>query len=167
MSIFQRFVSRSIIEMSINRRKTTKRVRLGELTDEEIQQFMDFTGSDEENEDFSSDDDFNDTNYGPDNISPEDDQAIDKYLMELKTSNMCIAQAVHLSLNLSSLGLSPADIDDIGAEETISTETENSSEPGPSTSNEPTTSNSPSTSTQTHKSSWTKWACNTCIRATK
>lgn len=65
--------------------------------------FMDSVESDEENGDFSSDDDLGDPNYEPDQINPEDERCISQLLRECETTDMFIAQAVNLSLNISAL----------------------------------------------------------------
>lgn len=89
--------------MSRSRRTTSQRVKLSELTEEEIREFMDSVESDDDDGDFSSDDSMVDPTFEPDDISPEDEDAIDRCLQNLENTDMFIAQAVNLSLNLSSL----------------------------------------------------------------
>lgn len=104
-----------------SRRMMSKSVKLSELSDEEIREFMDSAETDSES-DYDSDDDVNDPNYIPDEItpeipeqitpeipdevtpiSPEDERAISMYLKEISIGNVA-----DFSLNISSLDAPPA-----------------------------------------------------------
>lgn len=77
-------------------------MKLSELTDDQLVEFMDSVDSEDDDGDFSSDDDMKDPNYEPNEISPEDDHCISQCLRDMgETTDMFIAHAVNLSLNIS------------------------------------------------------------------
>lgn len=127
--------------MNRERRVVTGRVRLSDISDEDLAEFMDSVETDD---DYSSDDTLDDPNYEPEAISAEDAHAISQCLhdMDHQTSDMFIANAVNLSLNLSGMDLPSASSTAhfnhsaaiVAAEETVSTEEEQTVEPIPSTS---------------------------------
>ncbi|XP_031622902.1 uncharacterized protein LOC116340503 [Contarinia nasturtii] len=105
--------------MASNSGRSTGRIKLSELTDAELIEFMDSVETDEE-ADFDSDDDFDDPIYVPDEITPEDDQYVSEMMQGLEDSDIYITQAINMSLNISALDaptasstINPIEVEDV------------------------------------------------------
>lgn len=115
------------------------RFKTGDLTPEEVVQFMDGTAEDSASDDdliYSDDDDGSDADYDPrlDEISPEDDIAIDQHLEAVGNDTSMLANAINISLDLSMSDL-PAASSTIHPILSLSHEEEvETTEPQPSTS---------------------------------
>lgn len=81
-----------------------KQVKLSDLTDDQLLEFMDSVETDEE-ADFSSDDELDDPTFNVQDheISPEDEQCISQSLETMQESDAFIAEAVNYSLNISKI----------------------------------------------------------------
>lgn len=102
-----------------SRRLNSTRIKLSDLSDEEIADFMDSVPTESEGEDFDSDDEMDDPNYEPDDIielieSSEHDETINQMLGNPNLTSIVdpdltsMVEAVSISLHLSSIGLPPA-----------------------------------------------------------
>lgn len=126
----------------MNRANRRGAFKTSDLTPEEVLQFMDGTASDSEDDDliYSDEDNDSDADYDPhlDEISPEDDIAIDRHL-EAASDTMSLANAINISLNLSlpnqSPFVTPSASSTLNPILSLSHEEEVETEPQPSTSN--------------------------------
>ncbi|XP_036346255.1 uncharacterized protein LOC118755529, partial [Rhagoletis pomonella] len=87
--------------------KRSSRIKLSELTEEQLQEIMDSIDTDAEN-DFSSDDDIADPEYMPEGIDPEDEHIISQCIKDIDDSDIFIDGALDMSLNTSALETSLA-----------------------------------------------------------
>lgn len=94
-------------EMEGRARRPSERIKLSELTKEQVLELMDSIETDEE-EDLSDDDNANDPNYDPAEIPPEDAKCISLCLKEMETADAFIAEAVTMSLNLTEIENMPS-----------------------------------------------------------
>lgn len=111
--------------------RNRNRFNISAMTDEQLMEFMDSVETDEEN-DFSRDDEDKDPNYMPDEISPEEEHCISQCIRDMDNSDMFIARAIDMSLNISALdapsgsstlvGITETEnVENIQVEETVTT----------------------------------------------
>lgn len=85
-------------------RRRRKTIKPSELSDEQVEEFVNSVDSDLE-EDVSGDESAHedDSDYVPDQISPEDDEAIERHLNQCRDSTNLFIDAINISLNLSDI----------------------------------------------------------------
>lgn len=109
LSLFTLFVSLFFIEKARNMAgrpiRERKQVKLSDLTEDELIEFMD---SVESGEDYSTDDEYDDPTFAPNEISaheisPEEEECIQECIQNMENSDAFIAEAANFSLNISAI----------------------------------------------------------------
>lgn len=108
--------------MENKERDLKKKFNLSKLSDEQLKELMDSVETDEEYEDdFNSDNDYNEPDYYPNEISAEDDHSISQCIREMQDEQCNFSmQDVSISFNISSIDDEPSASNSI----TITTATE-------------------------------------------
>uniref|UniRef100_A0A0A1WM12 UDP-N-acetylglucosamine--N-acetylmuramyl-(Pentapeptide) pyrophosphoryl-undecaprenol N-acetylglucosamine transferase n=1 Tax=Zeugodacus cucurbitae TaxID=28588 RepID=A0A0A1WM12_ZEUCU len=80
-----------------------RKFNLSKLSDEELLQLMESVEIDENGSDFNSDDELDDRDYMPDEISPEDEHAVSACIREMNEATDSFILITDMSLHISSI----------------------------------------------------------------